>query len=740
MTKGLQSKSNVQLTTGKTAISGSGDDDEFTVTQAIVIGCKDPHRFFPITLEKPKALLPLCNVPLIEYTLEMLAQAGIKETFLVCNSFVDQYRTYLKNSRWMLQPCGMVVRLIVAAETSSVGDALRDIDDKGIIQNDFILVFGDLVGNADLSPVIEQHRQRRKADKNATLTMVLNRIQPNHYARSRTECAVYAISTRTNQLINYLPIESEWNTFSIPLPTEAFKKHTDISMHYDLIDCSLDICSPEVLSLFTENFDYQDLRKDFIRGILTSEIIPNKFYCQIIENCYCNRVSSPYMYNTITQDLINRWVFPITPENNPFSKASSSLNYTFNGFKNIYIGQDTIIDRTSEILSNSMIGHGSEISGKSKISNSIIGCNVFIGANCQIENCFIWDNCRIEDYCVVSKSIIGERAVLKSHTTMKNGCFIGQNCCIGPEVTIPAFSRVSSFVGALDESLESMTISTSSASKEYPIDPISEKIWKSQDILGSDANCYIWDSSLSYSFDGDAEYLDNSSNEKERADAIALFSTYKNNFQSIFDEKYKKYLIELEYSDQESEPEVSSEPESQTHDDKIIDNSLSPSSSGKANSVAVFHATVIDMVKNAIQSNYTIDNTALEINALKFACNSTFKECRDAIIPALCSFLDPSNIAQSTTRIFDLWSSLLQKFIHSNDDQIDTIIALQNCLANSSCSKAFLYILPSLFKKDILDDECILKWYHSHDSSVYQSSIKPFIVWLEGSDEEDEEE
>ena len=641
MTKGPQSKVIVASTATKSTISSATDEDEGAVTQAIIIGCKDPHRFNPITLEKPKALIPLCNFPLIEYTLEILSKAGIKEAFLVCNSFADQYRTFLKNSRWAGQTRSMVVKLVVTAENSSVGDALRDIDDKGIIHHDFILVYGDLVGNPDLSPAIEQHRKHRISDKNCTLTMLLTRVQPFHYARPRTECAVYTTSNMTNQLINYLPIESEWNAFSVPLPTETFKKCSNISMLYDLIDCNLDICSPDVLSLFTENFDYQDVRKDFIRGILNSEIIQNKFYCYIIENYYCNRVSSPYMYNIISQDIINRWVFPITPEINPFTKVYLIL-YSFISFKNIYLGQNVIVDRSSEIQSNSIIGHGSEICGKTKIINSVIGNNVLIGSNCVIENCFIWDNCRIEDYCVISKSIISEKTTLRPHSIVKNGCFIGPNCCIGPDVTIPSSARVTSFIEALEESLDSLTISSS---REYPIDPISEKIWKSQDILGSEANCYIWDSHLSSVSDGDAEYLDDINCYNERNEAISLFSNYKNNFKSIFDEKYKKYLAELEYSDDESEQEILSEPD-EFFTDKFSNDSLSPDTA-KSKPVGVFHINVIDIIKNAVQSNYTIDNTALEVNALKFACNSSFKDCRSAIIPALCSFIDPSNISQS---------------------------------------------------------------------------------------------
>ncbi|XP_034699261.1 uncharacterized protein LOC117924668 isoform X2 [Vitis riparia] len=36
-------------------------------------------------------------------------------------------------------------------------------------------------------------------------------------------------------------------------------------------NCYIDICSPEVLSIFTDNFDYQHWRHHFIKGLLVDD-------------------------------------------------------------------------------------------------------------------------------------------------------------------------------------------------------------------------------------------------------------------------------------------------------------------------------------------------------------------------------------------------------------------------------------------------------------------------------------
>lgn len=47
--------------------------------QAILLADSFATAFRPITAERPKVLLPLVNVPMLEYTLEFLSQSGVEE-------------------------------------------------------------------------------------------------------------------------------------------------------------------------------------------------------------------------------------------------------------------------------------------------------------------------------------------------------------------------------------------------------------------------------------------------------------------------------------------------------------------------------------------------------------------------------------------------------------------------------------------------------------------------------------
>lgn len=51
----------------------------------------------------------------------------------------------------------------------------------------------------------------------------------------------------------------------------------------DLIDTNISICSPEVLLMFSDNFDYQSLKRDFVAGTLSEEELGKKIHCHILQ-------------------------------------------------------------------------------------------------------------------------------------------------------------------------------------------------------------------------------------------------------------------------------------------------------------------------------------------------------------------------------------------------------------------------------------------------------------------------
>ncbi|KAI9102598.1 nucleotide-diphospho-sugar transferase [Phlyctochytrium arcticum] len=412
-------------------------EPEDEVLQAVVIADSFNERFKPLTSDRPRCLMPLLNVPLIEYTLEFLASSGVEEIFILCCAHSELIKTHIRESRWhtSTQPR---VRVIVSQELLSVGDALREIDSKQVLLSDFVLVSGDVVSNVNLSPIIEEHRLRRKvSDPNAIMTMVLRQASVDHRSRIRGEESVFIFDGETNECIHWESMARFPAKGFASLELERINQRSEIAVFNNLIDCQIDICSVDVPALFTENFDWQELRSDFLKGVLESELLGKTIYGHLIQNEYAARVATPRMYDSVSKDMISRWSYPIVPESNII--PGQSFVYTR---PHIYKEEGVKLAISANVEENVVIGQDSVVSDSTCIRDSVIGRNCQIGERVLIEGAYIWDGAKIGSDCIIRRSIIGNNTVVRSKVTIEPGCLIAGNVIIESGEVVTEQSRL----------------------------------------------------------------------------------------------------------------------------------------------------------------------------------------------------------------------------------------------------------------------------------------------------------
>jgi translation initiation factor eIF-2B subunit epsilon len=620
----------------------------------------------------------------------------------------------------------MHIQVITSPECTSIGDALRDIDSKDLIQGDFILVSGDVVSNMNLSRALATHRARRQADKNMIMTMVLKPSTPFHRSRERCETAVFCIDPSTQECIHYEPIESESQKWGAKLDAALLESHRAIDIRYDLIDCQIDICSLNVLALFTENFDYQDMRKDFVRGILQCDILGHRIGCyELAADEYAARVRSSHLYDSVSRDIISRWTFPIVPDMNLLEDQELAIKRG-----NRYIGRDVMLSRSAVIGAGTVLGAGVSVGEGTIITRSVIGPNTTIGPNCRIDGAYLWDSVMVEGGAVIESSIVADHVRIRQGVVINRGCMITSQVTLGPKVNIPANTRVAKWSDHLERTLSDMNLvglDGEGGEVSQVATSLTQLSAASRAILGPDSDGLLWTTSLLFDPGNPDEMADLRPEViEERTSAFTIGSLRHGKLPSIPSDDESDL-------DGAGEDEVLSAGESE---DYIYDQAEVEA--------ARFYEEAFEMTKQSILSAYTIDNTSLELNALKFACNASFSDCRRAVISALASLIDTSKLSASVTELLQTWSPLLVKFIHSPDDQVELIDHLHDwLLKNPDFSLAFHVILPQLYKSDVLEDSAIIEWFHEHaqdsldgEADLYCRQIKGFVSWLEESDED----
>lgn len=63
-----------------------------------------------------------------------------------------------RKSKWCRPTSPNVVHIITSDLYRSLGDVLRDVDAKALVRGDFVLVYGDVVSNIDVSQALLEHR------------------------------------------------------------------------------------------------------------------------------------------------------------------------------------------------------------------------------------------------------------------------------------------------------------------------------------------------------------------------------------------------------------------------------------------------------------------------------------------------------------------------------------------------------------------------------------------------------
>lgn len=305
---------------------------------AVVMADSFTQRFRPVSAESPKVLLPLVNVPMLDYTLEWLAMNSVEEVYVFCCAHAEAIQSHLENSGWT-QSRRMAIHPIVSTNCLSLGDAIRLMDHKDVIKTDFILISGDVVTNMKLNVAMDTHRRRRQADKSAIMTLVMRAgMTQAHRVRLGASGVTTVIDPGTARLLKYeehAPLISSTirgggggsgGRFStkkgLRLDAAFFSERDDIAIRSDLIETGVYLCAPEVLMLFSDNFDYQNVKRDFVSGVLSEEELGNKLYVHEVSKEYLARVNSLRSYDAVSRDIMARWTYPLVPDTNLFGSKS----------------------------------------------------------------------------------------------------------------------------------------------------------------------------------------------------------------------------------------------------------------------------------------------------------------------------------------------------------------------------------------------------------------------------------
>ena len=669
-----------------------------------------------------QCLLPLANTPLIEYTFEFLAMNGVSEVYIYCGSHMDQVEDYVSRSRWSTASKSSpfsVLQFVRVSDARSVGDVLRDMDKRSLVDGDFILVHGDLVSNIILDSVLATHRKRREESAANIMTMVLSSAGAHeHRTQTHGITPVFAVDSKNKRCLHYdeiNPLQSDrYISLDPAIPDEL---STDFEVRADLIDAQIDICTPEVLALWSESFDYELPRRNFLHGVLKDwELNGKMIYAEILDEGYAARASNLQMYDAISRDMLEGWTSPFVPQTNIV--PSQSYAYYDGG---VAAENGSLLANDANV-SNSVVGKNSTIDTGSKVSGSFIGRDCKIGANVTLENCFVWNDVIIEDGARISQSILADSAI------------VGKNCTIADGTLISFGVQVSDNTKLAD----GVVISTVTAA--------GEPVTKDTNLLGATTNA--------------ARFVDPEDEETDDEDPSHL---QKSLIYSLAHLNLSTSSVSTLASD------ISSDDEDDggfTADAMSRRSRLSSFASDDSAGRTSFHADAVHGLLDALRAESgDFDSAKLEFMGLRLATDASDSMMRKAVATAFArraaELLTPEHGALEPSKAAEKALTARKgatKFIDEvgvgggEAEQIEFILAVQRALLHAKGVETpragilLAALLQQLYALDILEEEGILGWWGDERAvdgegmAVLKERCKVLVEWLENASEEEDDD
>ena len=119
--------------------------------KAIILAGGRGKRLRPITDYVPKSLVPLNNIPIIEWQIKYLKKYGVKE-IIICTGYKTEL---IKNFLAMKNDLGVKIKFLVEKTALGTGGAIKQ---AGLSINDksFFVLNGDIITNINLNQLVKK--------------------------------------------------------------------------------------------------------------------------------------------------------------------------------------------------------------------------------------------------------------------------------------------------------------------------------------------------------------------------------------------------------------------------------------------------------------------------------------------------------------------------------------------------------------------------------------------------------
>jgi mannose-1-phosphate guanylyltransferase len=352
---------------------------------AVVLVGGEGTRLRPLTLERPKPVLPLLGRPLLAYVLERLADAGVTRVIFGCGYLPDPIQACFGE-----RAHGLALEYVVEPRPMGTAGGIRHAA-RGRVSDTFLALNGDILADAPLADLVAAHRER-----GATATIALTPVDdPSRYGLVRTAA--------DGSVVGFL------------------EKPEPGQIDTDLINAGAYVLEASVLDLIEDGRAVSIERETF------PSLVGAGLYA-LRQPGYWSDVGTPASYIAAHHDLLAGRIRSRLPGLMPGARWIDD---------GATVSTEAVLEAPCHVASGAVVAAGVHVGGGSSVA---LGAEIEEGA--RLLGAVVQERARVGEHAVVEAAIVGPRAVIGAGAHVEPGAVIGPGVAIAAGTRVAAGERV----------------------------------------------------------------------------------------------------------------------------------------------------------------------------------------------------------------------------------------------------------------------------------------------------------
>jgi glucose-1-phosphate thymidylyltransferase len=390
--------------------------------KAVILTAGEGTRLQPLTLNRPKGMIPVANRPILEYMVEALATSQVKDIIMIVGYKKERIMTYFGDGT------DYNVNIQYVEQKKQLGTAHALKQAEPYVDSEFLVLPGDNIINS------QGVKKLLGAGKKKDIAMLVTRVDtPAKYGVVGLDGRNVTKIVEKPKVTGDLLAAGVPSIFSLALWD---RKEKTIS---DIISTGILKLTSKIFPVVDNVIDEQD--KYDLTSVVQHLISEKYKILGVMTETWADAVY-PWDLLALNALALER----IRP------KKSGKMSRGVDIIGQVEIGDDTIIHPNTFIQGPVIIGKGCEIGPNVVIFPSTsIGENVTIAPFSELENCIVMNDIQIQSFSHISNSIVCNGTRIGSHFVASAsqsqvkldkdiievkhiGSIIGEDCEIGHHV------------------------------------------------------------------------------------------------------------------------------------------------------------------------------------------------------------------------------------------------------------------------------------------------------------------